>query len=93
MIASAAEVAIVGRAFLLAMGRALRAIHVEHNYLRRLVLMDALDLQAPDKSLNAARLSSLTNHCVSKRAIWLVEAAMRFEVPALLSSPSYSRRG
>jgi hypothetical protein len=30
-------------------------------------------IQGPDRSVNAARLSSLASHSVSKRPIWLVE--------------------
>ena len=34
-------------------------------------------IQAPDRSLSAARFASLASHSVSKRPIWLVEAAGR----------------
>ncbi len=37
----------------------------------------ARSIQAPDRSVNAARLASLVSHSVSKRPIWLVEAAQR----------------
>ena len=43
MVARAAEVAVPGRAFLLAVGRALRAIHVEDDPVRRPALMHPID--------------------------------------------------
>ncbi len=43
VIAGAAEVAVVGRAFLLAMGRADGAVHVEHDQLRRLAVVNPVD--------------------------------------------------
>ena len=43
MVAGAAEVAVVGRALLFAMGRADTAVHVEHDRLRRVAVMHTVD--------------------------------------------------
>jgi hypothetical protein len=43
MVARASEVTIVGRAFLIAMGRALGAVHVEDDVAGRLAVMDLVD--------------------------------------------------
>ena len=43
VVAGTAEVAVVGAAFLLAVGRALARIHVEHDHLRRSPLMHRVD--------------------------------------------------
>ena len=40
MIAGTAEMAVVGRAFLITVGRADRTIHVEHGELRRVAVMN-----------------------------------------------------
>jgi hypothetical protein len=71
VITGAAEVAVPGRTFLLAVGPALGAVHVEDDAARRLAVMDAV--QAPDRSARVSRLASLANHSVSKRSIWLLE--------------------
>jgi hypothetical protein len=34
-------------------------------------------IQVPDRSVSASRLASVANHSVSKRPIWLLEAAAR----------------
>jgi len=46
MIAGAAEVAVVSCAFLIAVGRAQGAVHVEHNQLRRVAVMNPVDPDA-----------------------------------------------
>jgi len=43
MIAGASEVTVVGRSFLVAMGRADAAVHVENDLLRRATVMNAVD--------------------------------------------------
>ena len=66
--------AVVGAGFLLAVGRALALIHVEHDHLRRSPLVHGVDPPA-GQSANAARFSGRASHSVSKRPIWLAEAA------------------
>ena len=46
MVAGATEVAVVGSALLFAMGRAERTVHVEHDQLRRVVVMNPVDPDA-----------------------------------------------
>jgi heme A synthase len=76
MVAGAAEVAVVGRAFLVAVGRADRAVHIAEDGFRRLVSVHPID-PAPGQITRAARLSSPANSSVSKRPIWLAEAPPR----------------
>ena len=44
-------------------------------------------IQAPDRSVSAARFASVASHSVSKRPIWLVEAAGR----SMPSRPTMAR--
>jgi hypothetical protein len=74
VITHAAEVPIVGALFLLAIGRALARIHVEHDSLRRSPPVH-LSIHRPGRSARAARFSGRLSHFVSKRPIWLAEAA------------------
>jgi len=64
----------LGAAFLLALGRALARIHVEHDPLRRSALMHLVDPLA-EQIGERARLSARLSHFVSKRPIWQAEAA------------------
>jgi hypothetical protein len=86
IIAGAAEMAIIGTAFLLAIGRALARIHVEHDDLRRLPLVH-LSIHRLGSSASAARFSGRLSHFVSKRPIWPAEAAE----PAIARSPATQR--
>src|SRR6516162_8072830 len=86
MITSAAKVAVVGAAFLLAVGRAFARIHVEHDDPRRSPLLHLVD-PCPGRSASAARFSGRLSHCVSKRPIWLAEAAE----PVIARSPTTQR--
>jgi hypothetical protein len=74
VIAGAAEVTVPDRAFLLAMGWALGTVHVENDVARWLAIVDPVD---PDTNTSArvSKLASLASHSVSKRPIWLLEAA------------------
>ncbi len=80
MVTGAAEMAVVGGSFLIAMGRADAAVHVEDDHLRRSCTRS---IQTPDRAVNATRLSSVASYSVSNLPIWLVEAAIR-------SGPSWS---
>ena len=80
MIAGAAEMAVVGRAFLLAMGRANGAVHVEHDDLQRFRACTR-SIQTPGRAVSAARLSIVSNS-VSNRPIWLVDAPPRSTLAA-----------
>ena len=70
MITGAAEAAIVGRALLHAMRR-LSELSISSTIIFGALCSWTRSIQVPDK------LSSLASHCVSKRAIWFVGAAMR----------------
>jgi hypothetical protein len=72
MVAGAAEVAVVGRALLVAIGRADARIQVENHLLRRAAVVNPVD---PKPVQSAARNS------VSKRPIWLVDAACLVTAP------------
>ena len=76
MVARAAEVTVVGRVLLVAMGRADAAVHVEDDGPRRLAVVHPVDPD-PRRSVNTTRFSFVASHSVSKRPIWLVEAAER----------------
>jgi hypothetical protein len=73
VIAGAAEMAVVGAAFLLAVGRAFARIHVQHDNPRPTPLVHRLDPLAWQIG-EAARFSGRASHSVSKRPIWLAEA-------------------
>jgi hypothetical protein len=68
VIAGAGEMAVVGAAFLVAVGRALARIRVEHYWC-------TLSIHWPGRSARATRFSGRLSHFVSKRPIWLAEAA------------------
>ena len=70
MITGAAEATIVGRALLHAMRR-LSELSISSTIIFGALCSWTRSIQVPD------RLSSLASHCVSKRAIWFVGAAMR----------------
>jgi len=59
---------------LLAMGRTDARIHVEQMP-RGGLRMCTRSIHWPDKSVSAERLLAVASHCVSKRPIWLGEAA------------------
>ena len=66
--------AVVGRAFLMAVGLAHRAIHVQDELGELAVLAGLVD-PWPERSIRCLRLSLVLRVSVSKRAISLVEAA------------------
>ena len=70
---------IPGRTLLLAMGRALGAVHVENDTFRAASVACTPSIQVPDRSVSASRLASVANHSVSKRPIWLLDAARTIE--------------
>ena len=76
VVAGAAEMSVVGAAFLLAVGRALARIHVEHDGLRRSPLVHPVDPLAGQIGERRKVLGRLS-HSVSNRPIWLAEAATR----------------
>jgi hypothetical protein len=67
-------VAVVGAAFLLAIGRALARIHVEHDDPRRAPLV-RLSIHWLGRSARVEKFSGRVSPSVSKRPIWLAEAA------------------
>ena len=86
MIAGTGEMAVVGAAFLLAIGRAFARIHVEYDGLRPSPPahpVDPLTGQIGERGKVLGRL----NHFVSKRPIWLAEAAD----PLIARSPTTQR--
>src|SRR5262249_2217694 len=74
VITGAGVMAVPHAILLLAMGRAHARIHVEHDAAggRRPCTRS---IHWPDKSARAERFLSVASHCVSKRPIWLGEAA------------------
>ena len=80
VIAGAAEVAIPVSAFLLAVGRALGTVHVENDAVRRPPFMHLVDPGAR-QTRQHGQVALGRQHSVSKRPIWLLDAAAR-------SSPS-----
>jgi hypothetical protein len=76
VVARTAEVAVVGGALLSAVGRALGAVQVQDDAVRGLRSC-IRSIQAPERSARAARFASLAGHSVSKRPIWLIDAAGR----------------
>ena len=58
------------------MGRALGAVHVEEFILSGGFRACTRSIQAPDRSVSAS-VASVASHSVSKRPIWLLEAAAR----------------
>ena len=78
--------AVVGAAFLLAVGRALARIHVEHDHLRRSPLVHLVDPLAGQIGERGEVLRP-ASHFVSKRPIWLAEAAD----PVIARSPTTQR--
>ena len=87
MVAGTAEVTIVRSSLLFAMGRADAAVHVENDHLRRMAVMN-LVVHTPFMSTKASTFSSVANSSVSKRPIWLVEAACQPALP-----PTIQRAG
>ena len=83
MVAGAAEVAVVGRALLIAMGLALGTVHVEDEPSGGFRPCTR-SIEAPDRSISTARLAPVVSLSVSKRATWLVEAAVR----SIISRPT-----
>ena len=65
---------VIAASFLLAVGRALAGIHVEHDDPERLPLLHLVD-PLTGRSTSATRFSGRLSHLVSKRPIWLAEAA------------------
>jgi hypothetical protein len=84
VITGAAEMPVVGAALLLAVGGALARIHVERDGGRRWC---TLSIHWPDRSASAARFWDRLNRFVSKRPIWLAEAAN----PVIALSPTTQR--
>lgn len=74
VVAGAAEVAVVGRVFLVAIDRADTGIHVEDDHLWRMAAVD-LSILSPDRSARAIMLSSGARNSVSKYPVWLADAA------------------
>jgi hypothetical protein len=80
VVTGAAEVAVPGRALLIAVGRALGAVHVEDDARGRGAPVYLVD-PGTRQIYQRRGLASLASHSVSKRPIWLLDAAKR-------SSPS-----
>ena len=74
MIAGAAEVTIVRRSLLFAMGRTDATVHVENDHLRRATVMNTVDPD-PVMSAKASMFASVARRAVSKHLIWRVDAA------------------
>jgi hypothetical protein len=68
VMAGLAEMAVVGRAFLAAVRRALRAVHVENDHLRRLARVHSIDSIACQIA-ERREVASYVNNAVSKRPI------------------------
>jgi hypothetical protein len=67
---------VIGPTLLLAVGRALAQIHVEHDRLRQSPLVYLVDPVAGQiGERGKVRFSGRLSHFVSKRPIWLAEAA------------------
>jgi hypothetical protein len=78
--------AVVGAAFLLAVSRAFARIHVEYDNPRRSSLVHLVDPVAGQIGKRGEVLGRLS-HFVSKRPIWLAEAAK----PIIARSPTTQR--
>ncbi len=76
VIAGAAEVAVVGRAFLLTVGRADRTVHVQDQLANRLAFADTIHQHTGQTAQRLEGLRGRVRVCVSNRLIWLVEAAV-----------------
>src|SRR5262249_25487788 len=74
VIAGAGVVAVPDAILLLAVGRAHARVHVEHDA-RGGLRAWTRSIHRPEKSVSAERFVSAASHCVSKRPIWLGEAA------------------
>lgn len=74
MVAGATEVAVIGAALLLAIGRALARIHVEHDDPRRMPLVRRVNPLARQIG-ECSEFLGWVSRALSKRPIWLAEAA------------------